>query len=106
MTLRARLVSGAIEDLRHPHKFVLSVGGHKIGEVWIDFSFVDRTTGRRVLHDCKGRSNRSRDVEYRFFLWKCRHLLAEHGFTVIEIHDEGRSSRSAWTDHLTQRGIR
>src|SRR5688572_300072 len=49
LTLRDRLRRGEIRELRHPHKFVLSVSGQKIGELWADFSFIEN--GALVVHD-------------------------------------------------------
>jgi hypothetical protein len=103
VALRDRLRRGEITNLRHPHRFVLSVNGQKIGEIWPDFSFVDVATGKLVVHDCKGRNDPSRDVEYRFFLWKCKHLLAEHGVAVVEIRDADTSARAEWARRLDSR---
>lgn len=101
ITLRDRERRGEICDLRHPHKFALTVNGVKLGELWADFSFVEVATGRRRVQDFKGRHDPSRDVEYRFFLWKCRHVKAEHGVEVEEIRADANSSREQWRQRLT-----
>jgi hypothetical protein len=103
IALRDRQRLGEIRDLKHPHKFPLSVNGMKIGELWADFSFVDCRTGRLVVHDFKGRHDASRDVEYRFFVWKCKHLKAEHGIDVVEIRADAGSAREQWTRKLDRR---
>lgn len=104
LLLRERARRGTIRDLRHPHTFELCVAGVKIGELRADFSFIDAATGQLVVHDFKGRHNKSTDVEYRFFRWKTKHLKAQSGIDVIEVHaPSSASAREQWRQHVSSR---
>jgi hypothetical protein len=100
LVLLDRQRRGLLRDLRHPHVLSLHVHGVKLGELRADFSYVDTSSGKLVVEDFKGRHDKSRDVEYRFFRWKCAHVAAEHGITVVEVHDEDNSARAQWARRL------
>lgn len=68
--------AGEIAGLEVHPKYILSVGGIKLGTYSPDFRYLSRS-GVQVVEDVKGGP-----TDTQLFRWKARHLRAEHGIAV------------------------
>lgn len=66
---------GMIEDLRAQVPFPLMVNGEMVGSYVADATYVDKTTGRKIVEDSKGR-------ETDLFKWKAKHFRIQYGFDI------------------------
>ena len=69
--------TGAISNLRHEVAYALTVSGELIGKYIADYVYY--VGGVRVVEDFKSPASRT-----PFYLWKRKHLLAEHGIVILE----------------------
>lgn len=57
-----------------------ALGGGLVGQYRADFAYTRVSDGRRVVEDVK-----SKPTITALFRWKKKHMLAEHGITIIEV---------------------
>ena len=73
--------AGHIHDLQCQVPYRLHVRGTYIGKYIADFVYTEND--QTVVEDVKGMTT---GVPYQFFRWKAKHLAAEYGLTVREVH--------------------
>ena len=78
MNLRLLEKAGKIRDLALQPVYRLHVRGIKIGSYRADFKFFDLGTGKWRVWDVKG-------YRTQLYIWKKKHVEAEHGIVVEEI---------------------
>lgn len=80
-TLKLLERGGEIRDLALQPAFDLHApGGGLVGQYRADFAYTRTADGARVVEDVK-----SKPTITALFRWKKKHMLAEHGITIIEV---------------------
>ena len=72
--------AGEIEALVVHPRFALHVNGKRLGAYVGDFLYFDNEQGARILEDVKSPLSRT-----PIYLWKRRHMKAEHGIEILEV---------------------
>lgn len=74
--LKLLKMTGQIQDLKFHQSWFLHVAGVRVGYYESDFSYIEG--GKQVIEDCKG-------VRTALYVWKKKHVAAEHGIEIREI---------------------
>lgn len=75
---------GAISGLGVHPRFDLYACGVRLGYVELDFEYLDGATGKMVYEDVKSKTKNT-STRTPIYLWKARHLEAEHRITITEV---------------------
>ena len=78
LVLKDRLAKKEIFELRLQPEFPLTTCGRHIGFYVADFSYrLTKYPGELIVEDVKG-------VKTALYRWKKKHMLLEHGITILE----------------------